>query len=57
MNLKINFLEDILKLKEILKFYANLKYSHKMGFPPECQWLAEDGLKIINNWAELLLVE
>lgn len=36
-----------------LKFYANLPYDHRMGLPPEVQWVAENALKKMNEIMEI----
>lgn len=36
-----------------LKFYANLKYDHTMGFPVEVQWVAENALEKMNAIMEI----
>ncbi len=38
----------LIKAKIALKFYADLRYNHTMGFPPEVQWIAENAIKQID---------
>ena len=42
-------------VRNALQFYADLKYDHTMGFPPEVQWAAENAIKQVDellSWHE-----
>ena len=45
-------IETLKKARESLQFYADLRYSHKTGFPPEVQWIAENTIKDIDSVLE-----
>jgi hypothetical protein len=44
--------KSINKAIEALQLYASLKYDHKMGFPPEVQWVAENAIKELQGALE-----